>query len=132
MTGKMYSEGMGRAGLVLNFIGVNVTFFPLFLIGIDGMPRRYYDYQMFPEFEGAQQLATVGAFLVAIGMTIVIVSWIHGAIWGEKAPDNPWGSKSMEWTHTATPPGAGNFPTPPTVDASWSPYNYGKHTAQTI
>ena len=132
ITGKMYSEGMGRAGLALNFIGVNVTFFPLFLIGIDGMPRRYYDYQMFPEFEGAQQLATVGAFLVALGMTIVIVSWIHGAIWGEKAPDNPWGSKSMEWTHTATPPGAGNFPTPPTVDASWSPYNYGTHTAQTI
>ena len=126
MTGRMYSETAGKIGFVLNFIGVNLTFIPLFGIGVEGMPRRYYDYSMFPEFQGAQQMATVGAFIIAIAMTITILSWIHGAIWGEKAPDNPWGSASMEWTHTATPPGPGNFPTPPTVSADWTPYNYTK------
>ncbi|MBI5814708.1 MAG: cbb3-type cytochrome c oxidase subunit I [Nitrospinae bacterium] len=132
MTGRMYNETLGKLGFLLNFIGVNVTFAPLMWIGVEGMPRRYFDYAMFPQFEGAMKIATVGALIIALGMAITIITWIHGAIAGEKAPHNPWGSKSLEWTHTVYPPGAGNFPTPPTVSADWSPYNYGKHTAHTI
>ncbi len=132
MTGKMYNETYSQIGFWLNFIGVNLTFWPLFGIGIDGMPRRYFDYQMYPEFESTQMLSTVGAFIVAAGMAITILTWIHGAILGEKAKPNPWGSKSMEWTHCEYPPGPGNFPTPPEVTAEWSPYNYGKHTAQSL
>lgn len=131
-TGRMYNETLGKASWVFNFVGVNLTFWPLFGIGIEGMPRRYFDYAMFPQFESAQQVATLGAIITGVGFLLNLVAWIHGAIAGEKAPDNPWGSKSMEWTHTETPPGPGNFVTPPVVDAEWSPYNYGKHTASTI
>jgi len=131
-TGRMYNETAGKVGFWLNFIGVNVTFLVLFDIGVRGMPRRYYDYQMFPQFEFYQQIATVGALIIVLGMTVTILNWIVGAIAGEKATDNPWGSRSLEWTHTQTPPGPGNFPTPPVVDENWSPYNYGGHTAKTI
>jgi cytochrome c oxidase subunit 1 len=124
ITGRMYNETLGKIGFALNFIGVNVTFIPLFGIGVEGMPRRYYDYAMFPEFQGAQQMATIGSVIVALGVLVMLISWIHGAFWGPKAADNPWGSASLEWTHTATPPGPGNFPTPPTVSADWTPYNY--------
>ncbi|MBF0170268.1 MAG: cbb3-type cytochrome c oxidase subunit I [Nitrospinae bacterium] len=132
MTGRMANETIGKLGFVLNFVGINLTFWPLFSIGVDGMPRRYFDYAMFPEFEPTQKMATMGAIIIALSMVVVIFNWVYSAIAGVKAPLNPWGSKSMEWTHTQSPPGAGNFPTPPTVSADWSPYNYGKHTAQTI
>ncbi|MBI4667389.1 MAG: cbb3-type cytochrome c oxidase subunit I [Nitrospinae bacterium] len=131
-TGRMYNESLGKLGFLFNFIGVNVTFWPLFGIGIEGMPRRYFDYAMMPQFEGTHQISTIGAVLIAVGMAITILNWVIGAIAGPKASDNPWGSKSMEWTHTTTPPGPGNFPTPPTVSEDWSPYNYGGHTAKTI
>ncbi|MDH5679644.1 MAG: cbb3-type cytochrome c oxidase subunit I, partial [Nitrospinota bacterium] len=126
MTGKMYNETLGKISFVINFIGVHVTFIPLFGIGVEGMPRRYYDYAMFPEFQGAQRMATVGAFLVAVAMTLTFINWIHGAIAGPAADKNPWGSASLEWTHTESPPGPGNFPTPPTVSEDWTPYNYEK------
>ncbi|MBF0293379.1 MAG: cbb3-type cytochrome c oxidase subunit I, partial [Nitrospinae bacterium] len=131
-TGRMYNEMAGKIGFWLNFIGVNVTFLVLFDIGVRGMPRRYYDYAMFPQFEFLHKVATVGAFLVAVGMTITILNWIISAFKGAKATDNPWGAKSLEWTHTTTPPGPGNFPVAPVVDKDWSPYNYGGHTAKTI
>jgi len=124
MTGKMYNETLGKISFGLNFLGVNLTFIPLFGIGIEGMPRRYYDYAMFPEFENAQVMATFGALVIALAMALTFVNWIHGAIAGSPAEKNPWGSASMEWTHTDSPPGPGNFPTPPTVDADWTPYNY--------
>jgi len=130
-TGKMYNETLGRIGFGFNFIGVNMVFWPLFMIGVQGMPRRYYDYAMFPQFEGAHQVATYGAILVAIGTLVMFASWIHGAIAGEKAPDNPWGSNSLEWTHTTTPPGPGNFPTPPEVSSDWMPHGYSTRTYQT-
>lgn len=131
-TGRMYNETAGKAGFWFTFIGVNVTFLILFDIGVKGMPRRYYDYAMYPQFETAQWIATVGAFIIAIGMTITILNWIISAFKGAKATDNPWGAKSLEWTHTTTPPGPGNFQEIPVIDKDWSPYNYGGHTAKTI
>lgn len=132
ITGRMYNETMGKAGFWLNFIGVNFTFGILFTIGWKGMPRRYFDYQMFPQFENAHWFATVGTFIIAAGMTITILNWIVGAMSGKKAVDNPWGSLSLEWTHTKTPPGPGNFPEPPVITEDWSPYNYAGHTSKTI
>jgi len=132
MSGRMYNEKLGRIGFVFNFIGANLTFWPLFHIGVRGMPRRYYDYAMFPEFETIQRIATAGAVLIAIGVVIMLVNWIYSAFAGEKAEENPWGSKSLEWTHTATPPGPGNFSSTPVLDEEWTPYNYGKHTASSL
>ncbi|MFQ5431734.1 MAG: cbb3-type cytochrome c oxidase subunit I [Nitrospinota bacterium] len=124
MTGKYANEKIGKIGFWFNFIGVNTVFIPLFIIGPQGMPRRYPNYEMFPQFEPYHHVATYGAFIVATGMAITILNWIGSAIAGEKAPTNPWGSKSLEWTHTASPPPPGNFPEPVTVSADWTPYNY--------
>ena len=125
ITGRMYSERVGKFSFLLNFVGVNMVFWPLFYIGAKyGMPRRYYDYPRIPEVAPFHHIATYGAIVVAIGMALMILNWIYGAIWGEKALENPWRSASLEWTHAPTPPGPGNFPEPVTVSADWTPYNY--------
>ena len=124
MTGKLANEKTGAIGFWLNFVGVNVTFFPLFIIGIEGMPRRYWDYQMYPQFEPVHQIAMFGALIVTAGMTVTILNWVVSAVKGEAAPENPWKSKSLEWTHCPSPPGPGNFPEDVVVDSSWTPYNY--------
>lgn len=129
MTGRMYNEKVGAVGFALNFIGVNLTFWPLFVIGVQGMPRRYFDYQMFPEFQMGQQIATAGAVLVAAGAAVMLLNWIVSAISGPKAPANPWGSVSLEWTLTGSPPGPGNFPEVPTIDPGWSPHDYSRQGA---
>ena len=67
---------------------------------------------------------TVGAFVMGVGFAVIILNWISGAISGKKASDNPWGSKSLEWT-TATPPPPGNWPEVPALAKDWHPYGYG-------
>ncbi len=125
MSGKMYNETIGKLGFIVTFIGVNITFFTMFFIGFRGMPRRYFDYSLLPDLQGLQQIATVGAFIIGLGALITFANWIHALIAGEKAGDNPWGSKSLEWT-TSTPPPPGNFPVVPTIAEDWTPYNYGR------
>jgi cytochrome c oxidase subunit 1 len=125
MTGKMYNETIGKISFWITFIGVNVVFWTMMDIGVDGMPRRYYDYAHFVQFEPAQQLMTVGAAVIGIGFAMTVINWIWGAIAGEKAVDNPWASKSLEWT-TATPPPPGNWPEVPTLPQGWTPYAYAK------
>ncbi|MBF0124706.1 MAG: cbb3-type cytochrome c oxidase subunit I, partial [Magnetococcales bacterium] len=126
ITGKILNEKQGRLGFWLNFVGVNITFWPLFIIGVQGMPRRYWDYSQFPQFEPYHQVATIGAFIVAIGMAITISNWIRSALYGAISPANPWHSKSLEWTHTPNPPGPGNFPQDVVVGPDWTPYNYDR------
>ncbi|MBF0142404.1 MAG: cbb3-type cytochrome c oxidase subunit I [Magnetococcales bacterium] len=126
MTGKIANERTGKIGFWFNFIGVNVTFIPLFKIGVEGMPRRYFDYQMFPQFETYHMIAMVGALLIAVGIAITILNWIMSAAKGERAPENPWNSASLEWTHCPSPPGPGNFPKDVVVTADWTPYDYGR------
>ena len=126
MTGRYADGPVATLSFWLNFIGVNVTFWPLFIIGVEGMPRRYWDYQMFPQFEGMHQIATVGAFIVAAGMLLQFINFIYAAVAGRKAPLNPWNSRSLEWTHTQSPPGPGNFIDDVVVDENWTPYDYNK------
>jgi cytochrome c oxidase subunit 1 len=126
MTGRIADGLLAKLAFVLNLIGVNVTFWPLLFIGLDGMPRRYYDYAPFPQFESYHQVATVGAVITAVGMALMIFNWIWSAAKGPKAENgNPWGSNSLEWTHAACPAGPGNFTIDPKVDEHWSPYEYG-------
>jgi len=124
MTGRYADGPLATFGFWCNFIGVNMTFWPLFIIGPEGMPRRYWNYEMFPQFEGYHHIATYGAFLTGAGILLMVFNWIKCAINGPIAPANPWNSKSLEWTHAENRPGPGNFKTPVTVDADWTPYNY--------
>jgi len=119
MFGKMISDSLGRVSWAFVFTGFNVTFFPQFVLGAMGMPRRYYDY--LPEYTSLNQISTIGAFLIAFGFVIALVAIIKALVSGEKAPDNPWGGKTLEW-RTSSPPHHENFVETPTVTEG--PYEY--------
>jgi cytochrome c oxidase subunit 1 len=110
--GKMYDEKQGRIGAALVFIGLNVTFFPQFIMGSRGMPRRYYNY--LPEFQDLHQLSTIGAYILGLGFLLTAYSLVQSLRKGPPAPANPWGSRTLEWTIPSPPPYY-NFHHPPTV-----------------
>jgi cytochrome c oxidase subunit 1 len=124
MTGRSADGKIANIAGALSLIGTQITFWPLFMIGVEGMPRRYWNYEMFPQFEPYHQVATIGAFILALGMILMVVGWIISAIRGPVVGENPWGSKSLEWTHTPSPPGPGNFPRPVEIPKAWTPYDY--------
>ncbi len=125
ITGRMYSEAIGKLGFWITFAGTNIVFWIMMDIGVKGMPRRYYDYAHFPQFENAHQWMTGGAALIGLGFALAVLNWIVGAIRGAKAPDNPWGSQSLEWS-TQTPPPPGNWKDVPTIREEWDPYAYAR------
>ena len=120
----LYLIMISSAAFVVTFIGVNITFFAMFFVGLEGMPRRYFDYAQFPQLEDGQKLVTYGAFILAVGFLIILISWLHSLFAGKPAPDNPWGSKSLEWT-TKSPPGPGNWAEIPNCE-NFDPYGYGE------
>lgn len=112
MFGKMYSEFWGRISCLIIFIGFNWTFFPQFILGTHGMPRRFYDYK--PEYQGLHVISTSGAFFLGIGLLICGGVFLHSLWKGRRAPDNPWGAATLEW-QTASPPPLHNFVSDPVV-----------------
>ncbi len=124
MTGKMYNETASKTAFALLFFGFNLTFIPQFILGMDGMPRRYYDYP--PQYESLHTLSTVGAFINGFGYMFALVNLAWTAKFGKvKAPRNPYNSVSLEW-QTASPPIHENFEEIPVVDED--PYGYGTPT----
>jgi cytochrome c oxidase subunit I len=119
MTGRMYNETLGRIGATLVFIGFNVTFLPQFLAGQRGMPRRYYNY--LPEFEQLHALSTYGSWILASGLFLTLFYLIASLFNGKKAPANPWGGTTLEWS-TQSPPIKHNFEETPVLDRL--PYDY--------
>lgn len=119
MFGKMFSETGARWSFVFTFVGFNVTFFPQFVLGAMGMPRRYADY--LPAYESLNRISTVGSWLVGIGFLISLYVIVKGLFSGEKAPANPWGAKTLEWT-IPSPPTHHNFDVEPIITAG--PYEY--------
>lgn len=121
ITGKMYNEITAKIGWVLIFVGFNLTFLPQFVLGMHGMPRRYYDYPA--EFEPLHFVSTVGAFINGFGYTFALFNLLWAAIYSKtKAPANPWNSLSLEWKCPSPPPHE-NFETQPIV-TDWT-YGYG-------
>jgi cytochrome c oxidase subunit 1 len=118
MFGRQYDERLGRIGAAIVFVGMNLTFFPQFILGSRGMPRRYYDY--LPEFTRLHQLSTLGAFTLGLGFVLTAVYLIASLRSGRQSPANPWGSATLEWTVTSPPPYY-NFLVPPVVTAG--PYD---------
>jgi cytochrome c oxidase subunit 1 len=118
ITGRMYNEFLGRISALAVFVGFNLTFFPQFVMGEHGMPRRYYNYN--PEFTSLHVLSTVGSFLLGLGFMIALFALLHGLFRGKKAPPNPWGGGSFEW-QCASPPPHVNFEEPPEVR---DPYDF--------
>lgn len=118
MFGVMYNEMFGRLFCLVVFIGFNLTFLPQFIMGSRGMPRRYATYV--PEYQTFHQLSTIGAIVLGLGMVGAVTVLIVSLFKGRKAPANPWGAATLEWTCTSPPPYY-NFEHAPAVG---SPYDF--------
>jgi len=116
--GKMYNELLGQIACLLIFIGFNVTFFTQFMMGSQGMPRRYFNY---PEiYQNYHIISSLGSYIMAAGFFLCAGYLIHSLIKGKKAPANPWGGATLEW-QTSSPPPLLNFHSEPVVG---DPYDY--------
>ncbi len=118
MFGRMYDERQGAIASILLFIGFNLTFLPQFVMGSQGMPRRYYSYD--EVYQVYHVLSSVGSYVMAAGLLVMGYCLFTSLKRGAKAPDNPWGSNSLEW-HTTSPPPLENFNGTPVAD---DPYDY--------
>jgi cytochrome c oxidase subunit I len=125
MIGKMYDEFWARIAAVILFIGFNMTFLPQFVMGSQGMPRRYYAY--LDQFQTLHQYSTIGSWILGVGFIIVAIYLTKSMISGAKAPSNPWGARSMEWM-TSCPPTHHNFEHTPVV--LHGPYDFHKPIAE--
>jgi cytochrome c oxidase subunit I len=119
ITGRMYPEGWARFAAILTYVGFNLTFFPQFVLGYLGMPRRSYTYP--PEWQSWNVLSSAGASILAIAYVLPLLYLVWSLFYGRKAPSNPWGATGLEWA-TPSPPPEHNFPRTPTVVLG--PYSY--------
>jgi len=120
ITGRLYPEGWARFSALVIFIGFNLTFFPQFLLGYLGMPRRYHVYP--DEFQMLNVLSTAGATILGVGYAIPLIYFVWSLRYGPKASGNPWGAKGLEWEKVGSPPITHNFDTIPEVTEE--AYNY--------
>src|SRR5256885_1876868 len=121
ISGKLYPEGWARLAALIVFIGFNLTFFPQFVLGYLGMPRRYYDYSHMPEYQVLNVLSTAGATILGVGYLLPMVYFLWSMRYGKPASDNPWNAAGLEWK-SASPPPTFNFDEEPVV--TWEAYNY--------
>jgi cytochrome c oxidase subunit 1 len=112
MTGRMYPEWWARVSAAVVFIGFNLTFFPQFILGYLGMPRRYHAYPA--EFQVLNVMSSAGASILGFGYLLPAIYLIWSMRYGPAAAANPWGAKGLEW-QAASPPLPENFPTQPVV-----------------
>jgi len=121
MFGRMYDRKAAKAAWFIKFIGFNVLYFPMFVLGWQGMPRRYFDY--LPQYQDLHMISTVGSWILVTGLIIMfanlIISLRHGAVAGA----NPWKAATLEW-QVPSPPPPENFAEIPTVTSG--PYDFGR------
>jgi len=120
ITGRLYPDGWARLAAAIIFIGFNLTFFPQYMLGYLGMPRRYAIYP--PEFQVLNVMSSAGASILGVGYLIPLVYMIWSIRYGPVAGPNPWGAKGLEW-QTPSPPPTENFPETPVVTEE--AYAYG-------
>ncbi|HLX30952.1 MAG TPA: cytochrome c oxidase subunit I [Casimicrobiaceae bacterium] len=119
ITGRMYSDRWARFAAIVVFIGFNLTFFPQFVLGYLGMPRRYHEYP--PEFQVLNVLSSAGASVLAVGYLLPLFYLFWSLRNGPRAGPNPWNATGLEW-QTSSPPPVDNFVSIPVVTAP--PYQY--------
>ena len=102
ISGRLYEEHLAKLACFFLFIGFNMLYFSMFILGWEGMPRRYYDY--LPKFNGPNLVSTIGSWVLAMGLIIMFYNLIHSLFAGEKSGDNPWEAASLEWQTTSPPP----------------------------
>lgn len=126
ITGRMLNETRARIGWALIFIGFNVTFFVQFILGFEGMPRRYAEYPV--RFQPLNIVSTIGSWVLAAGILVMFWNFVRGLSRGAPAPANPWQALTLDWTIPSPPP-TENFEKIPTV-TDW-PYGFRKKGERT-
>ncbi len=119
ITGRMYPEKLGQLAALIMFIGFNLTFFPQFIVGYLGMPRRVSSYA--PNFQIYNVLSTAGASILAVAYLLPLIYLLWSLRYGKEAGPNPWHATGLEWT-TPSPPPKNNFDKVPVV--THEPYEY--------
>src|SRR5438128_2577100 len=122
ITGKMYPEFVGKLAAMITFIGFNLTFFPQFILGYLGMPRRYHAYPA--EFQVFHVLSTAGASILGVGYLLPLIYFIWSLRYGRVAGANPWRATGLEW-QTPSPPPTDNFER---IPIAGEPYGYSAET----
>ena len=120
VTGRMYDDAKAKLAFYIQFIGFNLLWFPMFIAGYHGMPRRYFDY--LPEFQLYHQVAFIGGVMTLLGMLYMFWIFYKGWTTGEKVTPNPWGATTLEWHLPSSPPPLENHSKVPYVD--FDPYEY--------
>jgi cytochrome c oxidase subunit 1 len=119
MFGKMFDWKRAVWGWLILFIGFNILYFPMLILGWEGMPRRYYDYP--PQFQTLHLISTIGSWILIAGLLWIFFNLLQALRKGERAGDNPWGGATLEW-QIPSPPPAENFEKIPTVERG--PYEF--------
>ena len=119
ISGRLYNEGLAKLSAGIIFVGFNLTFFPQFVLGYLGMPRRYHAYP--PDFQVLNVLSSAGASILGVGYLVPMVYLMWSLRYGRLAGSNPWGAVGLEWTTTSPPP-TENFAETPIV--TWDAYDY--------
>jgi cytochrome c oxidase subunit 1 len=119
ISGKLYPEGWAKLAALTIFVGFNLTFFPQFILGYLGMPRRYHAYA--EEFQVLNVMSTAGASILGVGYLLPLVYLFWSMRYGREASANPWRATGQEWTAPSPPP-KHNFAVTPVVTEP--PYNY--------
>jgi heme/copper-type cytochrome/quinol oxidase subunit 1 len=117
MSGRMYPERLGRLSFWLVFVGFNVTFFPMHVSGLLGMPRRVYTYLGGLGWDAYNLLSTLGSYLLGLGIIAVVAAVVLTLLRGAPAGDDPWGGDTLEWA-TSSPPKDYTFAVIPTVTSA--------------
>lgn len=121
MFGRMYNIKTANISVIMFFIAFNMLYFPKFILGYMGMPRRYFDY--LPEFSFLQLISTIGSWIMLLTLTLIVYNLLHALFKGEKAPSNPWGGVTLEW-HTSSPPPLENFDNE--IEVKHEPYDFSQ------
>ena len=106
MTGRMYNAKVANWSCLISFLGFNLLFFPMLILGIEGMPRRYFDY--LPQYSTLQTVSIAGSWVLVAGLIVMFANLLKGSLRGPRAVHNPWGGATLEW-RLPSPPGKENF-----------------------
>ncbi|HLJ50715.1 MAG TPA: cbb3-type cytochrome c oxidase subunit I [Bryobacteraceae bacterium] len=128
ISGRMYPEGWAKLSAGIVFLGFNLTFFPQFILGYAGMPRRYHAYA--PEFQVLNVLSSAGASVLAVGYALPLIYMLWSLKYGPIAPQNPYGAKGLEWEVAGSPPTTFNFEKTPIVTEE--AYEYAKEEVEVV
>ena len=127
ISGRMYPETLAKFAALVLFVGFNLTFFPQFILGYLGMPRRYHSYP--PEFQVLNVMSTAGASILALGYILPMFYFVWSMRYGPVAGPNPWPATGLEW-RTPSPPPRDNFEKTPVV--TWEPYDFANRPDLTL